>query len=113
MADWSHDVAAIITNGSVESMELAVGKPAFAMVKSSFVIVSAEPMKTSARNQLCGIVERVTDGAVNAEVVIKLEGGNLVTATITEGSTHSLGLKEGGKACAIIKASHVIIGVDN
>ena len=107
------EITAIITNGSVETMELAVGKPAFAMVKSSFVIVSAEPMKTSARNQLCGIVERVTDGAVNAEVVIKLEGGNLVTATITEGSTHSLGLKEGGKACAIIKASHVIIGVDN
>lgn len=107
------EITAIITNGSVESMELAVGKPAFAMVKSSFVVISAEPMITSARNQLCGVVERVTDGAVDAEIVIKLAGGNLVTATITEGSVHSLGLKAGDKACAIIKASHVIIGVDS
>lgn len=106
-------ITAIITNASVENMELAVGKPAFAMVKANFIIVSPEPMSTSARNQLCGVVERVTDGSVNAEVVIKLAGGNLVTAIITEGSTQSLGLKAGDKACAIIKASHVIIGVDN
>lgn len=106
------EITAIITNGSVDSMELAVGKPAFAMVKSSFVIVSPEPMKTSARNQLCGTIERVTDGAVNTEIVIKLAGGNLVTAMITEGSTQSLGLNVGDPACALIKASHIIIGVD-
>ncbi|WP_407276449.1 TOBE domain-containing protein [Halothiobacillus sp. DCM-1] len=105
-------LSAIITNGSVDSMGLAVGKPAYALIKSSFVIVTKEAVKTSARNQLCGTVERVTDGAVNAEVVIKLAGGNLITAMITEGSTQSLSLKAGDKACALIKASHIIIGVD-
>ncbi len=105
-------LTAIITNGSVDSMGLAVGKAAFALIKSSFVIVTKESVKTSARNQLCGTVERVTDGSVNAEVVIKLGGGNLVTAMITEGSTQSLSLKAGDKACALIKASHIIIGVD-
>jgi molybdate transport system regulatory protein len=107
------EITAIITNGSVDNMELAVGKSAFAMVKSSFIIVSSEPVNTSARNQLCGTVERVVDGAVNAEIVIKLAGGNLITAMITEGSTQSMGFKVGDKACAIIKASHVIIGVDS
>ena len=105
-------LTAIITNGSVESMNLTVGASAFALVKSSFVIVSNEPVRSSARNQLCGTVERVTDGAVNAEIVIKLAGGNLVTAMITEGSTQSLGLNVGDPACALIKASHIIIGVD-
>ncbi len=107
------ELIAIITNGSVENMGLSVGKTAYALIKSSFVIVSKEPVTTSARNQLCGTVERVTDGAVNAEIVIKLAGGNLVTAMITEGSTQSLGLEVGDKACAIIKASHIIVGIDN
>ncbi len=105
-------LTAIITNASVENMGLAVGKAAYALIKASFVIVTTDAVKTSARNQLCGTIERVTDGAVNAEVVIKLAGGNLMTAMITEGSTQSLGLKAGDKACAMIKASHIIIGVD-
>jgi molybdate transport system regulatory protein len=105
-------LTAIITNSSAENMNLTVGASAFALVKSSFVIVSHEPVITSARNQLCGTVERVTDGTVNAEIVIKLTGGNLVTAMITEGSTQALDLKAGDRACALIKASHIIVGVD-
>ncbi|OYY54610.1 MAG: hypothetical protein B7Y53_05755 [Halothiobacillus sp. 28-55-5] len=106
-------LTAIITNTSAENMNLAVGSAAFALIKSSFVIVSQAPVTTSARNQLCGTVERITDGAVNAEIVIKLAGGNLVTAMITEGSTKELGLAVGDKACALIKASHIIVGVDH
>ncbi|MGC8697652.1 MAG: TOBE domain-containing protein [Halothiobacillus sp.] len=106
-------LTAMITNTSAENMNLAVGSKAFALIKSSFVIVSKDPVTTSARNQLCGTVERVTDGAVNAEIVIKLAGGNLVTAMITEGSTKELGLNVGDKACALIKASHIIVGIDN
>lgn len=105
-------LTAIITNDSVDNMGLAVGKAAYALIKASFVIVTTDAVKTSARNHLCGTVERVTDGAVNAEIVIALNGGNKITAMITEGSTQSLGLKAGDHACALIKASHIIIGVD-
>jgi molybdate transport system regulatory protein len=106
-------LVAMITNASAESMNLAVGGKAFALIKASFVIISKTPVTTSARNQLRGTVERITDGAVNAEVVLKLAGGNLVTAMITEGSANELGLKVGDQAHALIKASHIIIGVDN
>ncbi len=106
-------LTAIITNTSAESMNLAVGSAAFALIKSSFVIIAKDPVCTSARNQLCGTVERITDGAVNAEIVIKLAGGNLVTAMITEGSTKELGLNVDDKACALIKASHIIVGIDH
>lgn len=67
-------------------------------------------MKISARNVLAGKVKKVTKGAVNAEVVIALEEGDTVVAIITNHSVDSLGLKEGGSAYAIIKASEVIVG---
>jgi molybdate transport system regulatory protein len=99
--------------GSAESMNLTVGQSAYALIKSSFVVVTTEKVRTSARNQLCGTIERVTEGAVNSEVVIALAGGNTLTAIITEGSAESLGLKAGEPACALIKASLIILGVDS
>lgn len=70
-------------------------------------------MKTSARNQLHGQITRLKKGAVNAEVVIHLDGGEQITAIITNTSVERLGLKEGGKAYALIKASDVILAVDD
>jgi molybdate transport system regulatory protein len=67
-------------------------------------------MKISARNVLAGTVKKVTKGAVNAEVTLALEGGDTVVAIITNHSVDSLGLREGGAAYAVIKASEVMIG---
>src|SRR5271170_8491232 len=67
-------------------------------------------MKISARNVLAGTVKNVTRGAVNAEVVLALEGGDTVVAIIINHSVDSLGLREDSPAYAIIKASEVIIG---
>jgi len=67
-------------------------------------------MKISARNQLAGKVQQVTKGAVNAEVILALEGGETAVAIITNSSVDTLGLAEGEAAFAIIKASEVIVG---
>jgi molybdate transport system regulatory protein len=67
-------------------------------------------MKISARNVLAGKVGNVTKGAVNAEVTIALAGGETVVAIITNHSVDSLGLRAGGSAFAIIKASEVMVG---
>lgn len=69
-------------------------------------------MKTSARNQLQGQITQLKKGAVNAEVVMRLDGGEEITAIITNTSVERLGLKEGGNAYALIKASDVILAVD-
>lgn len=69
-------------------------------------------MKLSAKNQLKGTVKSITTGAVNSEIVIELPGGSAITSIITKSSVESLGLKVGGTAYAIIKASNVIVGVD-
>jgi molybdate transport system regulatory protein len=69
-------------------------------------------MKISARNQLTGTIKRINAGPVSTEVVVALAGGVEIVSSITTASAQSLGLKEGDRACAIVKASHVMIGVE-
>lgn len=106
-------LVAIVTEGSVQSLGLAVGKEAIAFVKAPWVMVMAgEPeVKFSARNQLTGTVAALSKGAVNTEVAIALAGGSTVYAVITNEAVMDLGLKPGAAATALIKAGHVILGV--
>ena len=106
-------IVAVVTRESVAELGLAPGRAAMALVKSSFVILAgAEAPKTSARNCLAGVVTRVVEGAVNDEVVLELDQGKTITATITRESVQHLGLTPGARAHALIKASHVILAVD-
>jgi len=107
------ELVAVITSHSVEEMGLAEGSDVHALIKSSFVILADAASRTSARNHLCGTVERIETGAVNSEVVLALPGGARLTAVVTNDSVATLGLREGGKTCAQVKASHVILGVDD
>ena len=68
-------------------------------------------MRISARNKLCGTVKSITDGAVNSQVVIELKGSPTVTAIITKAAVEELGLSEHADACAVIKASDVLVGI--
>lgn len=67
-------------------------------------------MRLSARNQLGGTVASVDLGAVMATVVIRLDGGQQVVASITKESAESLGLAPGDAVTAIIKSTEVIVG---
>ena len=106
-------IVSIITNSSIDSLGLVQGKTAYAIVKASEVIVGkgVDGVKLSARNVLAGEVISSHDGAVNSEVVIKLTGSAIVIASITKESVHALGLMQGDKVSAIVKASNVMIGV--
>ena len=70
-------------------------------------------MKLSARNQLSGKVVAIEKGAVNGIVCIELKGGDVITATISLSAIEELGLAVGKEACAIIKATSVMVGVDH
>ena len=69
-------------------------------------------MRISARNQIRGTVKRVTRGAVNMEVILEVPGGGQIVSIITIQSGDALGLVEGMKAMAVIKASDVMIAVE-
>ena len=107
-------IVAIITRDSVAELDLVPGREAVALIKSSFVILApgAEPLRISARNRLVGTVVRHEQGAVNDEVVLELEAGKTITATVTRESGETLAFAVGSPAQALIKASHVILAVD-
>jgi molybdate transport system regulatory protein len=107
------DIVAIVTRQSVADLGLAPGKPAMALIKSSFVTIAVgEGLRTSARNQLAGKVARREDGAVSSEVTLELAAGKTITATLTRESAQALDLKVGDPAAALVKAPHVILAVD-
>ncbi len=70
-------------------------------------------LKTSARNQFSGIIEKVIHGPVSAEVVLRISEKDTITAVITNESARELNLLKGGKAMALIKAPAVILMVDD
>lgn len=107
-------LAAIITNESVVNLGLQPGKEAFALIKSSFVLLApeGEAGRTSARNVIPGTVVRHEDGAVNSEIVLDIGGDKTIAAIITKESAQALGLKVGDRASALIKASHIILAVE-
>ena len=70
-------------------------------------------MKLSARNQFKGTVVDIQDGAVNGIDKIDIGGGNIISSVITMASIRELGLKVGGTVYAVIKASNVMVGIDD
>lgn len=69
-------------------------------------------MKLSARNVLPGKIVGIVRGPVSTEVTIEIAPGAHVVASITTNSADGMGLKQGGHAYAVIKASSVMVGVD-
>ena len=106
-------IIAIVTEASVKSLELGVGKAVVAYVKAPWVMLMTglQDVKFSARNQLAGKVSAVNRGAVNTEVAVTLAGGSVVHAVVTNEAAVELGLATGVEATALIKASNVILGV--
>jgi molybdopterin-binding protein len=70
-------------------------------------------MKLSARNIFKGTVKQLVPGAVNTEVVIELPGGTEIVSIITKHSVESLQLAVGSEVYAVIKASNVMVMVDD
>jgi molybdopterin-binding protein len=69
-------------------------------------------MKISARNQFKGTVIEVVKGATTSHVRIDI-GGSIVTSSITNEAVEDLKLVKGKSAIAVIKASDVLVAVDD
>lgn len=106
-------IHSVITHDGLDNLGLKVGSEAWALVKASWIILAMPHAAAgvSARNKLPGKITRITQGGVNTEVVLQLEGGNSVSVIITNDSVASLNLAVGVEVCAVFKASSVIMGV--
>lgn len=69
-------------------------------------------MKLSARNQLKGTVAGIEEGAVNGIVHLDIGAGHIISATISMNAIQELGLQPGKSAYAVIKATSVMVGID-
>ena len=69
-------------------------------------------MKLSARNQFKGKIVGIQEGAVNGIVKIDIGGGNVMSATISMNAIRELGLEVGKEAYAVVKATSVMVGID-
>lgn len=76
-------------------------QPALADAEGGFEI--------SARNRLHGRIVRLTVDGLMAEVALDI-GGQQIVALITRSSAERLGLRVGGEAFALIKATEVLVG---
>lgn len=106
-------IVASVTDSSVRSLGLAIGKEAVAIVKAPWValLTDASGYRFTARNQLQGSVAAIVPGAVNAHVKVSLAGGTTIGAIVTADAVAELGLAVGTPVTALIKASHVLLGV--
>ncbi|AIS31042.1 MULTISPECIES: molybdopterin-binding protein [Methanobacterium] len=66
-------------------------------------------MKISARNMIKGKVTGVDVGAVMANVKIKIESPDVITAIITKESVKDLDIKDGDEVIALIKSTEVMV----
>ena len=70
-------------------------------------------MKISARNTVKGKVVDVHKGATTSHVVLEIAGGQRLFASITNEAVAELGLEAGKPATAVIKASDVMVAVED
>ena len=66
-------------------------------------------MKHGARNQLSGKVIEIKKGTLMCQVKLEISADNTISSVMTLDSLDDLGIKEGDKVKAIIKAVNVLL----
>jgi molybdate transport system regulatory protein len=108
------ELTAAISRRSVEILGLTEGSTAIALVKASLVTLSktAAPSPRLGLNEIPGVVIAHESGANTCEVVLEIQDGKTLTATLTREQDKALNLALGDDALATIEAAHVILAVD-
>jgi molybdate transport system regulatory protein len=105
-------VTAIITNDSLGTLDLGIDTELFALFKAGSVMISTDlNSKLSTQNRFQGRIKRISRGAVNAEVIIELKGGNTICSTITLAALDELRLVEDMETLAFCQANSIILGM--
>ena len=76
------------------------------------MLLKRQVIKTTATNQLFGIINAIQTGAVNAEVLVKLKGGELIVATLALTELILLELSIGDDVVLLINDPEIIVITD-
>ncbi|WP_426029536.1 TOBE domain-containing protein [Caulobacter sp. DWP3-1-3b2] len=102
------EIVSVITRRSLDELGLRVGKPAVALIKSSFVVL-AEPASSADGNRLSGLVADREDGASASEIRLSLATGKTLVATVPLNATTP---SVGARVVAIIEPANIILAVE-
>jgi len=109
-----HELVSVITNESLEKLDIRKGALVTASIKAPLVILvkDDDAPVSSMRNRLHGTVLRINEGAIAAEVVVKVDDDTEVCALVTDESVKRLDIAAGDPIRAMFKAFSVVLGVD-
>jgi molybdate transport system regulatory protein len=104
-------ITTIITNDSLQRLGLKVGKLITAVVKAPWVMLQKKGNEhgCSADNMFNGIVERITQGEINTEFIVRISDGTEVCSIVTSGSCRRLTLVEGDEVWALFNSYSVVL----
>jgi molybdate transport system regulatory protein len=106
-----HRVTTVITNDSLQRLDLKVGKLTTAEIKAPWVILqkSGNGPGCSADNMFKGVVEKITEGEINTEYIIRISDGTEVCSIVTSESCRRLALVEGDEVWALFNSYSVVL----
>lgn len=105
-------IMAIITNDSLEALDLAVGTHVYAVFKANAVVINTDTtLQKSDRNRFVGKVNRISRGNFDAEIILGLKGGNTICSTMPIETLDELKLQSGREVVAFCKPNSIILGI--
>jgi molybdate transport system regulatory protein len=108
----SNTFMAIITNDSLQMMELEVGTKVHALFKANALTITTDTsVQRSDRNRFDGVVERISIGSFDAEVVIGLDSSDTICSTMSLELLQELKLKPQMEVSAFCKPNSIILGI--
>ena len=106
------EITSVITRRSAGELGLAVGRPAIALIKSSFITIVRHAGLSGGTNRLIGKVADREDGGLVSELSLTLSAGKTLVATVRRADADAMALTPGEQVVAVIEASNVILAVE-
>jgi len=106
------EIVSVITRRSADELGLTVGKPAVALIKSSFVRLVRGCDALGGANRLTGVIIDREDGEMASEISLSLSAGKTLVATLPRADADAMALRSGDAAVARVEPSDVILAVE-
>lgn len=103
-------VIASMTLDELQALTLEIGSDVLLLINAAEIMLAVSDLPPiSARNCLEGKVIRILQDGVDAEVTLRLPGGDSLLAIITQASAETLALKKGVAAYALFKSNALLL----